>query len=1408
MPIARACPDSARYQGLASGELSPPECESLLSHLEGCESCVRRLESLPEDDALVRLIRQARAEGEPPVAATLAGLIARLRKSRPGPGDAGAAPIVVQCPGCGKRLKAKADQAGRTARCPKCRAAIAVPAAAVAGEAPTVLPAGSETAALVEPANVTGVRAVGPTGSYHRPEPDARERELCEFLAPAQAPDELGRLGPYRVLEVLGAGGMGVVFRAEDPELRRPVALKAMLPSLGASQSARKRFLREAQAAAAITHDNIVHIYQVGEDRGAPFIAMQFLDGESLEARLRRERRLPVAEALRIGRETAEGLAAAHERGLIHRDIKPANLWLEGAKGRVKVLDFGLARGAADEGHLTQSGAIVGTPAYMAPEQAGGKKVDHRCDLFSLGCVLYRLTTGALPFKGSDTLSILAALAIVDPEPPAALNPEIPEELSDLVMRLLAKDADRRPASARDVAEAIQAIEGGIGKESARPRDARKGASGRQYVRAAGGRWNKRLPPWPWLLGMAGGFAALVAGIAILWPTPRGVVRIDSADPNVRVVFDKDGAAVTGAGKDEIRLRPGEHGILVRRGDFEFQTEKLLLQRGETISLRVEVLPGRIQVTADGRIIGAGGLPTIAENGQDGGFKPLFNGKDLTGWTVDSGDQNAWLVKDGELVCCGTEADGLAEQGYLLTRRDYSDFILRFQFRQAADVPTFSGLALRAMPGETANDSMPSRRGTPIPFHLTLATAFSLPDYPQAGTGFLWWSFDSRAQQPLLPDRQADVHPVGEWNAMEIESRGQRLRVSVNGREILDAMLNKIRRPENPAPGLSRFRGRLGFLKRRGQVRYRNIEIKELSAEGPAPNPVTGLDHNAAVKPELPTSSAPLDADRKAAERMLAVGGVIRIETDGKARDVDTVGRLPPSPFKLIHVGLYGNEKVSDADLACFDGCKNLRVLNLQSLSVTDAGLVHFKGCKNLVVLCLFGDRITDAGLANFNDCTDLEELRLHLMKMVTDRGMAHFKACKDLRILELYGTPITDAGLAAFQNCKDLTQLHLGATLITDRGLAYFADCNNLRQLGLGAMPVNEAWLAKLKNCQQLGTLWLDSTPVTDAGLDQLHGLRGLRHLYLGKTKVTSAGVARLLEAVPECVIHDGPAAAGSDATVRGADPDRRAAEYVLSIGGSINIQVGTSERPVDPGNYLPRLPFKLSLANLYHNEKVSDNGLVCFEGCDNLRDVNLQTEKVTDAGLAHFKHCKTLTHLWLSYNNITDAGLANFKDNKGLKKLSLHMMALVTDRGLAYFQGCKDLELLILYGTPVGDAGLVQFRNCKDLSEVDLGGTLVSDAGLEFFTDCKDLRRLQLTHTRVGDAGLVHVRNCKRLALLGLDTTKVTDAGLPQLHDLRSLRQLSLRETKVTASGVKKLATALPECKIEWDGGVIAPR
>jgi hypothetical protein len=235
-----------------------------------------------------------------------------------------------------------------------------------------------------------------------------------------------------------------------------------MNPDVALKPDSRERFLREARSAAALTHDHIVPIYQVDEQNGVPFIAMPFLMGEPLDVRLKREKPLPIADAVRIARETAEGLAAAYAVGLIHRDIKPGNLWLEERPGqapRVRILDFGLARGPSDDACLTMSGVILGTPAYMAPEQARSEKVDHRADLFSFGVVLYEMTTGHRPFSGRDAMAALSALLTEQPQPANKVNPAVPADLSALIKRLLNKSPDDRPATAAEVVSALREIE-------------------------------------------------------------------------------------------------------------------------------------------------------------------------------------------------------------------------------------------------------------------------------------------------------------------------------------------------------------------------------------------------------------------------------------------------------------------------------------------------------------------------------------------------------------------------------------------------------------------------------------------------------------------------------------------------------------------------------------------------------------------------------------------------------------------------------------------------------------------------------------------------------------------------------------------------------------------------------------
>lgn len=287
---------------------------------------------------------------------------------------------------------------------------------------------------------------------------DAREtispdKVSLDFLRPSDQPGCLGALGPYQVIDVIGRGGMGIVLRALDAKLNRIVAVKVLAPELAANPNARRRFLREAQAAAAVSHPHVVTIHAVDEDK-LPYLVMECILGQSLQEKLDRTGSLRLTEILRIGRQVAEGLAAAHQQGLIHRDIKPANILLENGVERVKITDFGLAR-AADDVAITRPGEVSGTPQYMSPEQARGDGVDHRSDLFSLGCVLYAMCTGRPPFRGDSLAAVIKRLTEDSPRPIAEINPEIPAWLSDVVQRLLEKHPDQRFQTAAELAEVL-----------------------------------------------------------------------------------------------------------------------------------------------------------------------------------------------------------------------------------------------------------------------------------------------------------------------------------------------------------------------------------------------------------------------------------------------------------------------------------------------------------------------------------------------------------------------------------------------------------------------------------------------------------------------------------------------------------------------------------------------------------------------------------------------------------------------------------------------------------------------------------------------------------------------------------------------------------------------------------------
>jgi eukaryotic-like serine/threonine-protein kinase len=271
---------------------------------------------------------------------------------------------------------------------------------------------------------------------------------------------EASKLGRYAIQSELGRGAMGVVYKATDTALERTVAVKTVNMALerDGAEKYEARFYQEARAAGSLNHPNIVTVYDVGKEGNVAYMAMEFIEGEELRSLLAEGRALPVSQAVSIAAQVAEGLAYAHEHGVVHRDIKPANIMVL-TDGPVKITDFGIARMRANTDELTQSGMMLGSPKYMSPEQVIGKRADHRSDIFSLGVILYEMLTGNAPFSGENVTALMYQIVNFAPPAPSAVNPAAPELANFIVAKMLAKPLEERYQSAQDLANDLRNCE-------------------------------------------------------------------------------------------------------------------------------------------------------------------------------------------------------------------------------------------------------------------------------------------------------------------------------------------------------------------------------------------------------------------------------------------------------------------------------------------------------------------------------------------------------------------------------------------------------------------------------------------------------------------------------------------------------------------------------------------------------------------------------------------------------------------------------------------------------------------------------------------------------------------------------------------------------------------------------------
>ncbi|MEZ6143048.1 MAG: protein kinase [Zavarzinella sp.] len=890
-------------------------------------------------------------------------------------------------------------------------------------------------------------------------------------FAPPLAAGELGRLGKYRIIRELGHGGMGAVYQAHDEHLDRDVALKVMLPTAAKKEIAKTRFLREARAAAKIDSDYVVAIYEAAEIDGVPYISQQLLKGCPLDEYLVSKGSLSIPEIIRIGRDVARGLAKAHELGLIHRDIKPGNLWCEVPDGRIKILDFGLAKSFADNGpEVTSNGSILGTPAYMSVEQASGEQLDGRSDLFSLGAVLYRLVTGQTPFPGNHPGQVLKDLLIKEPTPILDLQPNIPPELANFIHRLLAKNPDQRPQTAQDVESELSQL-----LRFWEPLENRTVTSANitstvlplaGQATAVDSIANKPTVDMPSSVKKNTFFRILLFLVPLLIVVAGGyiIIKITNKDGTVTELKVDDQSKIEIDGRIVTPEPPKpEPKKLIRDYDPEYKWLAALPAEEQVKELSEELK--RLNPGFDGKL-----EPTIEKN------KVIY----LKFFTMKVSNI-APLKAINSLVSLQMTGANAYDPGKL------------------ADISPLKGLKLEVLYiGSNPITDLSPLQGMPIKW-LDLWACPYKDLMPLEGMPLTWLNLGGANQNPDLSllkklpleflgmntSQVSDLEPLTSLPLKTLHcsnTKVQSLKPLENMKlqkltltNTLVADLSPIKelslvflecdgsKVTNLAPvkGMPLKTIRCNFNYQRDCQLLREIKTLEKINDRPAADFWKTMELS-----QLPPVEGPA-ADRRAAEWVLCHGGTVGIKNVG---DIKAMIDLPKADFEITHIKMHWM-RINDDELLILKNLKSLVSFQTQVALITDDGLAHLKNITSLKEITLLGS-------------------------IVTDVGLAQLKGLPNLEWLNVSGTKVGDAGLEYLKEIPSLQAIQMEATPVTDEGLVHIKDFNNL------------------------GLLFLGSTRVSDEGLVHLKDCKKLKHLDLNHTKVTAEGVKTFAAAMPQCRI------------------------------------------------------------------------------------------------------------------------------------------------------------------------------------------------------------------------------------------------------------------------------------------------
>lgn len=924
-----------------------------------------------------------------------------------------------------------------------------------------------------------------------------RQKKLTKFQA-----EELwkGRakslsLGNYILLDKIGAGGMGQVFKAQHRKMQRLVAVKLLPLHLTKDKNAIARFEREVQAAAKLRHPNIISADDADQANGIHFLVMELVDGTDLGDLVKNKGPLPIESAISYITQAAKGLDYAHSEGIVHRDIKPANLLID-KKGIVKILDLGLARIQSDDPNsgLTATGAVMGTVDYMAPEQAmNTKTADARADVYSLGCTLHFLLTGKTVY---DSNTVMGKLLAHRQHPIPSLltaRPDTPPWLDLIFKKMVAKNLPDRFQSMAEVINAIASKQ----TEQTPPPPALPSSNTNltsffqdlnqdqphsppikiQSLKAPSQTSLAKSSQTKYALLLAA--TILVASILLLvflfFPKAKtSTLLLDVNEPAADIALLNEEGVVTFSQKGvkgtlTLTTDPGKHRLRIRKEGFDPFVKDLDLQAGETKTIAAKLSPLEKK-------------PTLAKANE----KPV--------------------------VTVGPEIKPIAPP-----LKPTIPPVPTSTLGAVATLPSGKS-GLRFAKGDMATATKVPVRPTTL---VTIEAWITFESVELGNGGELIYTPNGSIN---LNDRQlrmysfhghaetADSIPIGRRIHVAAVNDGKKRYLYLDGKRVAESEDSGIPIPENEqqaggdkltriAFGSDHFTGTIDAMRVSTTAKYeKEFTPPEVFAKdkdtfalylfdegkGDTLNDSSGNGYHVKISGAKWMTG---DPDRTAAAWVLSIGG--RVTLSGQVQQSLTAEtELPKEPFRLTGVRLQREVESR----------------------TTDAGLVALKGCRHLNELVIHSNGVSDVGLEYFAECTTLTFLELSSWT-ATDAGLAHFKNNKGLTFLGLASDKFTDAGLAHFGECKDLTYLNLFSTKLTDAGLARFKSCTKLNQL------------------------WLFNSAVSDASVELIRGFPELRILHLKATKFTKAGVEKLAAALPNCkiewdggVIQPKPAPADAD--------------------------------------------------------------------------------------------------------------------------------------------------------------------------------------------------------------------------------------------------------------------------------------